>query len=61
MSGAPEKVKKSKRRSEKRIERKRKQRRKCGNICVRLIFCGNIVAQKSIDHVTAYCRLKLIT
>lgn len=62
MSGAPEKVKKSKRRSEKRIERKRNQRRKCGNICVRrLIFCGNIVAQKSVDHVTAYCRLKLIT
>lgn len=59
MSGAPEKVKKSKRRSEKRIERKRNQRRKCGN--VRLIFYGNIVAQKSVDHVTAYCRLKLIT
>lgn len=46
MSGAPEKVKKSKRRSEKRIEGKRNQRRKCGNICVRLIFCGTIVAQK---------------
>lgn len=61
MSGAPEKVKKSKRRSEKRIERKRNQRRKCGNICVRLIFCGNIAVQKSVDHVTAYCRLKLIT
>lgn len=60
MSGAPEKVKKSKRRSE-RIERKRNQRRKCGNICVRLIFCGNIAVQKSVDHVTAYCRLKLIT
>lgn len=49
MSGAPEKVKKSKRRSEKRIERKRNQRRKCGNICVRLIFYGNI--RRSRDSI----------